>query len=458
MPELFYIPQAPSSNIGKNESNDSSVSPSGSQPNQTPYSNPDSRTQQRIESLEKYVDDLRTNAIRKDTEASLTSLTIRDRITASFGKIGGWLINAGVLSTPKIEIDSNNSHIKSTNYQPGTSGFLISSDKIEAENLIARGVMRGATFAYDVISAIGGQLMVANADVLAQDMSALDNSVIITKGDTTFAVNDMLVMRGVATSGIQEEWLRVTAVSGTRLTVTRDLAGLFSSNANPAWKAGTPVVKQGKSDGASTYSGGWLRLIGEGTNAPYYSVFARTGVAYNAYTEVCRLGNLNGFLSYSSDLYGIAMGDSGAFLSYDPTNGLQLGGTSQTNFYSIDASDNLVTANSSQQNHASTTPAVKMKETVYKELNGTIRVSFSTIIGTPGQQVTAYVCINDAQVGATRNGTTSGSWETWTEDIAVETDDLVQIYAYAPGTSFSIKDFNFSYTKSNKIKANTINL
>jgi len=75
-------------------------------------------------------------------------------------------------------------------------------------------------------------------------------------------------------------------------SVTRDLAGTYSANSNPAWKAGTPVVKQGSSDGASAYSGGWLRLIGEGTHAPYYSVFARTGVAYNAYTEVGRLGTL----------------------------------------------------------------------------------------------------------------------------------------------------------------------
>ena len=82
------------------------------------------------------------------------------------------------------------------------------------------------------------------------------------KGDSTFAVNDILVIRGIATSGIQEEWFRVTnADSAPTYTVTRDLAGSFSANANPAWKAGTPVVKQGVSDGASTYSGGWLRLI-----------------------------------------------------------------------------------------------------------------------------------------------------------------------------------------------------
>jgi hypothetical protein len=375
------------------------------------------------------------------------------------------------------------------------SGFKISPTLIEAENLIARGTMRGSVFAYDIVNAVGGQLMVANADTLASDMTALDTSPVVTKGDTTFAVNDMLVMRGVATTGIQEEWMRIVgspaatylfdtynesnrtgettiyndvrefqgqaflnnneivldsckfylqkvgsptgsayaklyACSGTagvdakptgsalatsdafdvstlstslglatfnftgaeRVTlsanttyaivynygggdvsnqtkisydgtpthagnlvysvvgatwnshaydtifyiygvlpantyaVTRDLVGSFAANTNPIWKAGTPVVKQGSSDGASTYSGGWLRLIGEGTNSPYYSVFQRNGVAYNAYVETCRLGNLNGFLGYSSDLYGIGIGETDKYLKYDPTNGLQIAG------------------------------------------------------------------------------------------------------------------------------------
>jgi hypothetical protein len=96
---------------------------------------------------------------------------------------------------------------------------------------------------------------------------------------------------------------------------------------NPTWKAGVPVVKQGVSNGVDTFSGGWLRLIGEGTNSPYYSVFNRTGIAYNNYTEVARLGNLNGYLGYATDLYGIGIGDSTHYLKYDPTNHLRIAGS-----------------------------------------------------------------------------------------------------------------------------------
>lgn len=251
-------------------------------------------------------------------------------LKATSGTIGGWTLGATTLSSSTLTLDSGNNRIRSSNYSTGVSGFTIEPTLIEAENIIARGTLRGTTFAYDVVSAIGGQLMVANADTLASDMTALDASTLTVKGDTTFAVNDILVIRGVATSGVQEEWLRVTNIgSAPTYTVIRDLAGSFGADANPVWKAGTPVVKQGSSNGTDTYSGGWLRLIGEGTNSPYYSVFKRTGVDYNDYVETCRLGNLNGFLDYTDDEYGIAIGSTSEYFKYDPTNGLRMAGNIQ---------------------------------------------------------------------------------------------------------------------------------
>lgn len=230
------------------------------------------------------------------------------------------VIRLGATSGNYITLDGVNLRIRSSNYSAGVSGFTIEPTLIEAENLVARGTMRGVSFKYDVISSIGGQMMVANSDVLASDMTALDSGTMTVRGDSTFSVNDILVIRGIATSGIQEEWFRVTNTSSApTYTVTRDLAGSFAANSNPAWKAGTPVVKQGSSNGIATYSGGWLRLLGEGTNSPYYSVFARSGVAYNAYIEACRLGNLNGIGGFSSDTYGIFIGNysSGKYLSFD---------------------------------------------------------------------------------------------------------------------------------------------
>lgn len=461
--------------------------------------------------------------IRGDGSVEFGSGVFRGDITATSGRIANWYINTNTLSSGAVEASSNvlidsanslirlgptsgnyitldgaNLRIRSSNYVAGASGFTIEPGLVEAENIKARGSLAGTTFKYDVVSAVGGQLMVANADILSTDMAALDASTMTIKGDVALALNDVILIRAVATSGIEEEYLRVTsggiidsyaegnsgghfslystqvtrvaqsfAVTGAATlgsckfylfransptgnivaklyahsgvygtsseptgaalatsdtidvttlsassqlvtftfsganqyslsaatkyvisveytggdgsnyigvgsdstspthsgntisyngaysiwagtdvpfyvystssnntyTVTRDLAGTYVSNNNPVWKAGTPITVIGSSDGASAYSGGYLRLIGAGANAPHYSVFKRTGVAYDAVTEYCRLGNLNGFLGYVSEEYGLAIGESTKYLKYDPTNGLQIAGQIQSTVY-----------------------------------------------------------------------------------------------------------------------------
>ena len=276
------------------------------------------------------------------TDTILRSNTT-DATSSIFLDSANSLIRAGVTAGNYITIDGANLRIRSSNYVANVSGFTVEPTLIEAENLVARGIMKGSTFQYDLISAVGGQVMVANSDVLASDMTALDASTLTTRGTTTWAVNDMLVIRSITALGIQEEYLRVTAVgSAPTYSVTRDLAGTFTANTNPIWQQGTTIVKQGVSDGAAAFSGGYLRLFGEGTNAPYYSVYQRTGVAYNAVTERVRMGNLNGFLDYASDIFGIAMGSSAANqanITIDPTNGLRVRNAT-TSVFTVDNSGN----------------------------------------------------------------------------------------------------------------------
>lgn len=214
------------------------------------------------------------------------------------GAVGAWNITAGNLRSGTTDANSNvlldgtnsilrlgpttgnyitldgvNQRIRSSNYSAGVSGFTIEPDLIEADNIKARGSLQGVTFSYDKISAIGGQLMVANADTLATDMTAADNSTLTIKGDTTFAVDDFLLMRGVATTGIDAEWMRVTdASSAPTYTVVRDLAGSYASHSNPVWKAGTPIVKQGS--WSSTTGNAYTAPTLTGNNTPStYTVF-----------------------------------------------------------------------------------------------------------------------------------------------------------------------------------------
>lgn len=242
------------------------------------------------------------------------------------------IVTIGDTGGSYITLDGANERIRSSNYSTGVSGFTLEPNLVEAQNIRARGVLQSAVFQKDVVSAVGGQLMVTNADILATDMTAADNSTLTIKGDTTFAANDILRIK----DGTNDEWLRVTnAASAPTYTVTRDLGASYAANSNPAWTKGQAVVKQGESDGAATYSGGWLQLFGEGTNSPYYSVFSRTGVAYNSYAERVRLGNLNGIGSFAAETYGIFIGsttDAGKRLTYDDVSGDLVVNGSKLNF------------------------------------------------------------------------------------------------------------------------------
>lgn len=135
-------------------------------------------------------------------------------------------------------------------------------------------------------------------------------------GDTTFAVNDILRIK----DGMDDEWMQVTAVNGNTYTITRDLAGQYASNNNPIWKKGTSVTNFGVSGDGGIY------LTSSESNAPYLSVVTHAGSPWSALTTHLRLGNLNGFLGYSTDKYGIAIGEANKYLKYDPTNGLRIKG------------------------------------------------------------------------------------------------------------------------------------
>jgi hypothetical protein len=107
---------------------------------------------------------------------SAGTFDIKGGITATYGTIGGWTINATTLTSNGITLDSGNKRIFSTNYVSGISGagFFLDSNLLEVGNIVARGLIRTAVFQKDVISTVGGNLMVLDGDVLNNDMTAND--------------------------------------------------------------------------------------------------------------------------------------------------------------------------------------------------------------------------------------------------------------------------------------------
>ena len=253
------------------------------------------------------------------------------------GKLAGWEVTASAITSPSgaivldsanqkitvgasnpITIDGANKKIESDNYVSGYagSGFYIDEDKAEFGNIACRGLIRTSVFQKDVISAMGGNFMVLDSDVLDADMTADDDSDLTTKGTTTFATGDILRIK----DGTDDEWLEVTAVNGNTYTVTRDKAGAYGADDNPTWKKGATVVNYGQSG-----DGGVFMTASE-SNAPYLSVFTHSGSPWTDLATRLRIGNLNGFLGYTSDKYGIGIGDTSHYLKYDPTNHLQIKG------------------------------------------------------------------------------------------------------------------------------------
>ena len=220
------------------------------------------------------------------------------------------LITVGADSDWKIEIGgtAGSEYIGSSTFTSGAlgQGWQIDSTtgRAEFQDIVARGKLSMAVFEYQVMSAVGGLLMVSNADVIAVDMTAADASTLTVDGDATFAVDDILRIK----DGVDDEWLRVTNIaSAPQYTVTRDLAGSYGVNANPAWKKGTAVASTG---GAGSGPAGFITLDAASADSPFMDITLRNSVTYDDLTTKVRIGNLGGI---SDADFGIAPSGYGLY-------------------------------------------------------------------------------------------------------------------------------------------------
>jgi len=201
------------------------------------------------------------------------------------------LITVGNDADWKIEIGgtAGSEYIGSSTFTSGPlgEGWQIDSTtgRAEFQDIVARGKITTAVYEYATLSAVGGHLIVSNADVLAVNMTALDASTLTIDGDATFSVDDILRIK----DGVDDEWLRVTNVgSAPQYTVTRDLATDYAGDTNPIWTKGVAVVSTG------TTGGGYIHMDSQSANSPYIDIVLRNSTTYNDLTTKVRLGNLDG--------------------------------------------------------------------------------------------------------------------------------------------------------------------
>jgi hypothetical protein len=252
-----------------------------------------------------------------------------NQLMAKFNQRGTYFYNQSGSLVSKFSVDGatigniviNPSNIRSKNFVSGLmgSGFQI-TDAGEAEfnNVTIRGALKSSVFETNTVSTVGGSLLVLDGDILSEDMTILDDSKLVISGATTFAVNDILRIK----EGVNEEWFIVTNNSESPIyIVDRDRKSDRATNNKIPWSKGTAVVNYGSSGSGGIY------MTASDVNGPNMSIFTHSGSPWNTINTYIRLGNLNGFLGYSSNLFGIGIGDLNNYLKYDSVNGLQIKGS-----------------------------------------------------------------------------------------------------------------------------------
>ncbi len=235
-------------------------------------------------------------------------------------RVGGWYIGEKILSSTNLVFDSENERIKTTDFVSGAlgTGWQIDNNQVEFNNARIRGKLTTSVFEKASISSIGGNFLIAKSTTLSANMSTTDISTLIISTDTTFSVGEILRMKDEA----DDEWIQITStITPYQYNLDRDKKGDYVVNDNPAWKKGTAVISYGTGTGA-----GLIFMTASENNAPYLSVITHTGTPWAGVTTQARLGNLNGYLGYSSDIYGIAIGEATKYLTYDTINGLRIAG------------------------------------------------------------------------------------------------------------------------------------
>jgi hypothetical protein len=171
--------------------------------------------------------------------------------------------------------------------------------------------LEAVLFVENSVSLVGGWMMIPHdSGTLAEDVNNSQTTIDFGKAMTQ---NDFVLMRAIG----QVEYIQVgTLVGGTTYNVTRNLDG---SGAN-SWAQGTPFAVLGNT------GNGRIELNAQ-SQGPMIQLMEQ-GATYNAQTERIRIGDLNGWGGYSSQVFGLAVGDwsGNKYLTYEATNGLRVHG------------------------------------------------------------------------------------------------------------------------------------
>jgi hypothetical protein len=229
---------------------------------------------------------------------SLKLMDTNENILAKFNKKGVYFYDVNGLEMARFSnVDArigniliNQDNIGSDNFVSGSKGFRIEdSGYAEFEDVKIRGRISSSVFEYDKMSAVGGQLLIGNSSVLAEDITLAQTT--ITTEDSVFSLNEILRVK----VGNNDEYLQITDVSNApNYVVIRGLNGY-----SYVWSKGTAIISTG------TIDSGFISLDAVSNHSPFIDIILRNSLCYNDITTKVRLGNLEGI---TDSLYGTLSG------------------------------------------------------------------------------------------------------------------------------------------------------
>ncbi len=218
-----------------------------------------------------------------------------------------------------IDTAGRHTHYVEASSNPGANERLLKTDAQGQVHLQGAEIDQinptSVIFQEDGIAIIGDSLaIVPDSGYLA---AAVDSAATTIDFGKPITPGVFVIIRGVtAARNRAMEFLQVGAlVSGTTYNVTRDVTNLNATD--PAWPVGMPFAVLGAA-GAGRL---WM------TTKPARYWLSLQGETADAYTNVVGIGDLKNGWGYTSETFGMALGEYGAGkanLTWDAVNGLRI--------------------------------------------------------------------------------------------------------------------------------------
>ena len=232
-----------------------------------------------------------------------------------------WTFNAG--------LNTNNDILPVYSYKDSLGSLQKQFLRVNAADLWVESLV-----AQDTVATIGGRILVGPTTYLTEDLDAASGSIFVEHNQ--MVQNDTVYME----SGGNVEFMRIDSAAGGggpyEYSVTRNLDGTGANT----WYAGAAVfnTRQTSAGFIDIYSIGGI-ISGSG---PTIVGNVRKSNTYYDWGEHWAIGNLDGLYGYTSDTYGVAIGDykDSSYLTSDSSGGIKIyaSGSDQRAQFSVDGS------------------------------------------------------------------------------------------------------------------------